>query len=592
MFFLKLTQIRYFCKVLSFLFFISSFAQNKETNHKDVNRIPDHIKSFIKKSDSVQEINSLISKTLSEDKDSALAIAYSELFLERGKKEKDYNIQYLSSYQLAYIEYIRSNYLATIKNTLIATEAAEKLKDTSRIIDSNVLLGSAYYLIGAYDNALQPYIRGKELSKTIGSFSYEIICLTNIANSRMKLHRYKDALTSFNLILETLENENDDKFIQYKETYLSSLLGKGKCLTELNESDRAIATYNQGVRLSEENNLLEYKSYFYINFGDIYFKKQEYHKALGFLKEGKDILNNISGGQQTNLYIANFYMSRCYFKLENYQEAISLLNENFSLIGDRMETDKIEDMFQLAIEISKATSNQEQQIFYYDKLQKVIQYKSDKQLKAKDILYEDDLKDFQLENEKLESEKTQNATSKKVILFISIISLGVLFSVFLGYRRKTKIKEQKFLTIIENIHNKKSLDKPKEDITKPEIEDEKAKEILNRLQQMEATHFYLSEDCNLYSTAKLLNTNTTYLSKALNETRKQSFNQYINELRVNYALLKLRDDSVFRSYTIRAVAKELGYKSHTTFIKVFKGKTGVNPAYYINKLERSVDLAV
>ncbi|WP_299441189.1 helix-turn-helix domain-containing protein [uncultured Aquimarina sp.] len=560
-------------------------AQKKDSSFLQENIIPERVKSFIIESDSIQEINKLISKTLSEDKDSALAIAYSKLFLERGQVEKDYNIQYLSSYQIAYIEYIRSNYVATIKNALISTEVAEKMKDTSRIIDSNVLLGSAYYLIGAYDNALKPYLRGKELSKAIGSFSYEIICLTNIANSRMKLKRYKDALASFDLIIETLQNEQDDNFIQYQETYLSSLLGKGKCLTELNDLNQAIETYNLGVELSEKNNLLEYKSYFYINYGDIYYKKQEYHKALGFLKEGKDILNNITGGQQTNLHIANYYIARCYFQLEEYEEAISMLNENFDLIGDRKETDKIEDMYQLAIAISKATNDKEQQILYYDKLQKTIQYKSDKQLKAKDILYEDDLKDYQLENAKLETEKTKTAASKKIILIISILLLVILLSVLIGYRRKIKMREQKFLSIIEDIQRKESIAKPKVPVANLEIEDKKARKILNQLQEIEATHFYLSEDCNLYSTAKLLGTNTSYLSKALNETRKQSFNQYINELRVNYALLKLRDDSVFRSYTIRAVAKELGYKSHTTFIKVFKSKTGVNPAYYINKLE-------
>jgi len=560
-------------------------AQKKDSLSLQVEIIPERMKSFITTSDSIQEINELISRTLSEDKDSALAIAYSKLFLERGEVEKDYNIQYLSSYQIAYIEYIRSNYVATIKNALISTEVAEKLNDTSRIIDSNVLLGSAYYLIGAYDNALKPYLRGKELSKVIGSFSYEIICLTNIANSRMKLKRYKDALASFNLILETLQTEKNDDFIQYRETYLSSLLGKGKCLTELNDLNEAIEAYSQGVELSEKNNLLEYKSYFYINYGDIFYKKQEYHKALGFLKESKDILDNIVGGQQTNLYIANYYIARCYFQLGNYEEAITMLNENFNLIGDRKETDKIEDMYLLAIETSKAINDKEQQIFYYDKLQNIIQYKSDKQLKAKDILYEDDLKDYQLENKKLETEKTKTAASKKIILAISIVLLVILLSVLIGYRRKIKMREQKFLSIIENIKHKESITKPKVPVANLEIEDEKSRKILVKLQEMETTHFYLSEDCNLYSTAKLLGTNTTYLSRALNETRKQSFNQYINELRVNYALLKLRDDSVFRSYTIRAVAKELGYKSHTTFIKVFKSKTGVNPAFYINKLE-------
>ncbi|MBW1297689.1 tetratricopeptide repeat protein [Aquimarina litoralis] len=575
---------RYGSQIFFLLIFVTTTAQENDSIAFGKNDIPEKVRLFIKESDSIDAINTLISNTLSEDKNPKLAMVYGRLFLERGIQENNEHIKYLSSYQLAYMGYLKSDYNTALRNAIIASDSAEKLKDVDKIIGSNVLLGSVYYLIGSYDNALEPYLRAKELSREVKNLPYLIVCLTNIANARMKLNRYKDALESFNSILETLEKEKQDNFLQYKETYLSSLLGKGRCLTELTHFDEAITALNQGVLQSEKNDLPEYKSYFYINFGDVYYQKEEYYKALGFLNEGKDILKTINEGQQTNLYIANFYIARCYFKINKPDQALQELKRNFNLIGDNFQTDKIEDMYQLAVEISKASDNQEQQIYYYDKLQSVIKYKNSQQLKAKDILYEDDIKDFRIRNEKLAAENTKTITNKNIILAISIILIMGLLLVFMIYRQRTKASEQKFLNIIESIQDKE-LNKTKKVAVHLEIEDQKARKILDKLQELEDTCFYLSPDCNLYSTAKLLNTNTTYLSKALNETRKQSFNQYINELRVNYALLKLKDDSVFRSYTIRAVAKELGYKSHTTFIKVFKSKTGVNPAYYINKLE-------
>lgn len=560
-------------------------GQEKKSASQIPNVIPEKIKNFIVQSDSLEKIENLIINTLSKDKDTTLAIAYCNAFLQRGKLEESYTIQYFSSYQIAYIKYMQSDYVNTVKNAYIAAKAAENAGDTIRNINSNILLGSAYYLMGVYDETLQPYLKAKELSKQIKNLPYEIICLTNITNSRMKLKRYKDALISYDSIIETLRKETNENFIQYRETYLSALLGRGKCLAEMEELDKALATYNEGVELAENNDLLVYKSYFYINLGDVYYKKKEYYKALGFLNEGKDILKQNVGGQQTNLYIANYYIARCFYQQKKYQESISLLDKNIALIGNIIDADKIEDMYLLAIEVSKALDDQKSQILYYDKLQKIIQAKTDKRLLAKDLLYEDDIKEYKIENKKLENEKIKNAISKRLTFIISMILLALLLVGFYIYRRRVKNKEQKFYALIENLQNKKSIEKPIIDTLHLDIRDEKGKGILKKLQNIENTHFFLSQDCNLYSTAKLLNTNTTYLSKALNETGKQSFNQYINELRINHALLKLKDDPIFRSYTIRAVARETGYKSHTTFIKAFKSKTGVTPAFYVKKLE-------
>lgn len=565
-----------------------TIGQNKAEKKEETYSISEKEKRFITQSDSIKKIENFIQNTFSEEKDTIKGLAYCKAFLQRGKIQEDYNIQYFSSYQIAYIEYIRSHHSNTIKNAYISVKSAEKMKDTIKIFGSHSLLGSSYYVLGAYEESLQSYLSAKELSKGIQNLSYKLISHTNIANVRMKLKRYKDAIGEYDLVLKTLEKETKDNFVQYKNTYLSSLLGKGKCLAEIHKLDEALKINDQGILFAENYDLPIYKSYFYINLGDIYYKKEEYYKALGFLKQGKDIFVNNTGGQQTNLYIANYYIARCLYQQKKYDETISLLNENFDLIGDNIEADKIENMYKLAIETSKMMGDQEKQISYYDRLQNIIQVKSDKRLVAKDLLYEDDLEDFKIENNKLASEKTKSVTSKKIIVTISIVLITALLSVFLVYRRKTKIKEQKFLKIIEDIKEKKSLDQDLEHpIREVKIKDEKSEKILKKLQELENTHFYISQDCNLYSTAKLLHTNTTYLSKALNEIKKKSFNQYLNELRIDYALLKLKEDPMFRSYTIRAVAKETGYKSATTFIKVFKSKTGLNPAYYIKKLELS-----
>jgi AraC-like DNA-binding protein len=62
------------------------------------------------------------------------------------------------------------------------------------------------------------------------------------------------------------------------------------------------------------------------------------------------------------------------------------------------------------------------------------------------------------------------------------------------------------------------------------------------------------------------------------------FNTYLNNLRIHYAIQRLKNDKIFRSYTVQAISEELGYKSSNTFTKAFKKETGLLPSYYIREL--------
>lgn len=539
---------------------------------------------FISESDSIEKIEDLIHDTFDQKKDTILGLAYCNSFLERGKKQEDYRIQYFSSFQMAYIYYFMPDYNQTIRYGNLSVKLAAKLQDTLQGISSNTLLGNSLYVIGNYDESLKSYLAAKELSSLMEDSPYEILCLTNIANTRLKLLQFKDALNSYNDILTIVKEKDSATFPQYNATYLSATLGKGLTLSELGRLEEAEQTNNEGIEFSKAIKDRKHEGFFNINLGHIYYKKERYHKSLGFLKDGKDMLRDFND-LENNKFIADFFIAKNYFKQEKHEEAITLLDAVFGRIGDKTNTDKIDEMYQLAIDISDIQENNEKQIFYRDKLNEIIKAKSEKKASAKDLLHEDDLKDITIENEKLTDEKARTQVDKSIILTVSIILLSVILLIFLSYHRKTKQKEQKFLAIIDTISKNKVAETTKKVSQVSKIKDEKAKAILEKLHELENTHFFLSQDVTLHTTAKLLNTNTTYLSKALNAVEKQSFSQYLNKLRIDYVLVKLKEDAMFRSYTIHAISTEIGYKSATTFIKEFKNKTGLNPSYYIKKIE-------
>ncbi len=103
------------------------------------------------------------------------------------------------------------------------------------------------------------------------------------------------------------------------------------------------------------------------------------------------------------------------------------------------------------------------------------------------------------------------------------------------------------------------------------------------LHQFENENQYL-EVITLAELAKKLDSNTTYLSKFINDSKGQNFSQYLNELRIKYIVGQLKVDSKLRSYTIKAIAEEVGYGTAQSFSKAFFQQTGIYPSYFIKKL--------
>ncbi|MGG5209499.1 helix-turn-helix domain-containing protein [Chryseobacterium sp. MIQD13] len=119
------------------------------------------------------------------------------------------------------------------------------------------------------------------------------------------------------------------------------------------------------------------------------------------------------------------------------------------------------------------------------------------------------------------------------------------------------------------------------------IEDELISNILAKLESLESKKRFLSNNFKLTNIARQLNTNTAYLSQIINQHKGVTFSEYVNNLRINYILNELDKNRVIRRYTIRTISEETGYKSSTTFIKVFKERTGMTPSDYIKQLEKS-----
>lgn len=181
----------------------------------------------------------------------------------------------------------------------------------------------------------------------------------------------------------------------------------------------------------------------------------------------------------------------------------------------------------------------------------------------------------QLEDEK--SLLTKKSTWILVLLLISLASLPYFIM------RQRKLKKRFDALVKAQDSSVKKIAKP---TTKSPLSSEVIDDIMNKLERFEVQQKFLNGGVSLQSVAKQFNTNSSYLSKVVNLYKDKNFSQYLNDLRIDYAVKELTGNSKFRRYTIKAIAQDVGFGNSQSFSKAFHSKTGLQPSYFIRKLNK------
>ena len=91
---------------------------------------------------------------------------------------------------------------------------------------------------------------------------------------------------------------------------------------------------------------------------------------------------------------------------------------------------------------------------------------------------------------------------------------------------------------------------------------------------------YLNMELGLSDVAASFNITPGYLSQLINTHGEQSFNEYINRLRIE-ASKKMLVEHQFDNYTIESIGLECGFKSKSNFYAAFKKFTGQTPKAFV-----------
>ena len=166
-----------------------------------------------------------------------------------------------------------------------------------------------------------------------------------------------------------------------------------------------------------------------------------------------------------------------------------------------------------------------------------------------------------------------------------VLLLGYGFVWFKFYWKKKRLKE--IISYLEVTRNNFIIRyTEKKDVSKKFFVPQNTEQLrLGKLKRFENSTRFTNKEMSLAVLAGQFETNTKYLSEVINKHYNVNFNTYINKLRIDFIVKKLKSDSNFINYKISYLAETCGFSSHSSFATVFKSITGIAPITFIELLK-------
>ena len=348
--------------------------------------------------------------------------------------------------------------------------------------------------------------------------------------------------------------------------------------TFLNNASNFIERYNVKPNIGQQVQLTNIT-------GAVKFYKKEYEKSIAYFERGLAIA--AKNGFKKKVFQSKYKIAECHFFLGNYSKAKELFDElsqddlkQYRLIINRIRINYYYALIyqelgdsDKSLKYSKAF-REESDSHYRDISEEKINSFIANELKSKQEI----INDLDIANKKVN--RKNNYIRIGVIAIVMVLLITFLY--LKQQKKHFKLKVDKLLSHIESLENN---DPYNYTVT---IEEEKAKTILTKLKKIEKQQLFISQSYSLNKVAKKIGSNSTYVSQAVNTYWNKSFTEYTNELRINYILLKLKNDKQYQKFKLEAVAESVGYKSLRSFNKHFKAQTGVTPRSYMTLLEKKI----
>lgn len=443
-----------------------------------------------------------------------------------------------------------------------------------------------------------------------------------------------------------LLTENLDYYISINDTAAQIVVLNNAAQTnqDLNQPTQTEYFFKRAETLAIESGDLENQLLIYSNMGVFYKTQQNYELARAYYEKGLTISlqrNDLSATAQNMFNIGNIY-----YEEGNYREAVNYYNESLEIVEelnyeypkaliymmkgavsiDLGFYDEANQYLMQAKKINSLINDLESSLFLYDKLSTLKQLTGDYQAAFEYLSNIVDLKDqkfasasldslnqavikFQLNEEMLRLENTAIEYEKLIqhrvfgIALILLLGIGLSITLVLNNRKKALIeklfsnyKTERQAESDTQTKGKKSLISPSNNSSNNVFEKlffiNKSKgsipsehqDLFNQIGTVVLEEeLFRDTELTLVKLAKRVNSNTTYVSEAINSNLGMRFNSFLNRIRIHEAqkIMLEQDEPIDR------VMRMSGYRNRSTFYRAFQAETGLTPREFITSKQKS-----
>ena len=555
------------------LIYLLSFATCWCQNNLDNINLPDSLRTK-----NFQDLYSGFINSYKENPD--LGRVYAEAFKEKGRRENDALSMARGFHYITYTLDRNEVYLNYLDSIIILTK---KLNDYTYPAESFLLKGDYFFKKRSFKDALDNYILANKWARKKNNERVNYLSNYSIGILKNRVGEHKDALKIFRKCLAYSKKQN-------AYYYRNDLFALVSVFYKLNMLDSATYYSKLGIKEALGSNDIQIYNYFVLGAGVTSYYKNDYVSTLDSINKALEYFEK--NDEKPNLAVSYFYLGKTYYDLGQKKLAVNKLKKLDSIF--KLQKDILPETregYVILMDYYEKRGNIEKQLEY---TQKLIQVDSVLNSNYKYLL-KGIIKDYDTSLIVDNKDKTISKLRGKYVfsnstLIISIVVLLIVLVLFHSNYRRRKYYQQKFNLLISNdsASNQIKIEKSENrdaHLSELNISNDIIESVISGLEDFEDGKKYVNSNYTLSSLAKELNTNSSYLSKIVNVSKGKNFSSYINELRIDYAINRLKEDKKFRKYSIKSISEEIGFKNSESFSKAFHRKTGIYPSYFIKKLE-------
>ena len=273
-----------------------------------------------------------------------------------------------------------------------------------------------------------------------------------------------------------------------------------------------------------------------------------------------------------------------YRQEHDYESCVATLQRALRLTTDNHIDDQAAGIFQQLSVCYRQLGHADTAAVYHTRyLEKREEMHTNRLANIAELNYIYELKKEEERARKLEEE---HRYQRQALMAGTVVLAGFIVFFFVLWRKNREL-EQRNKSLFEKHRQMMRIEADeqsfrKSSYSKSSLNDEQRETLVFRIQEVLASPDVIcQQDFTLGKLAKLINSNTTYVSQVINERYGMTFSNLLGSCRVKVACQWMDDPVRSANLTIEAIATGTGFKSRTSFVNAFKRETGLKPSEYL-----------